>query len=370
MIPIAPFVTVVVLSVLARNRNKLRVPRDPARKFGLTPARRTDTERAAPDPAGDAALKAVRAGDWQPAADFLAHADGSGAPGTDTSWDERSRRTRLLGEEAARADGWLTAWRTARPDDAGAALVHGDALVHKAWQARGSGLAKNTTRDQFENFAVQLDRALPALKEAARRAPGDPAPLVAQIPVAYGQGWSHERFRELWAEITACDPHNLTGHLAALQFWCAKWRGSDDLARGFAEQAAASAPAGTLLEVLRLHEIYERRTGDEDENHRWRTTSGRAAIDAAIDAVEAAPAGHLLAPRVHLTLAYALAHADRHAEAVVHFRAADGYAGAAPWSYFRAPRTYFGHVRARSLRAWAAEGRPAPPPRRVREPHA
>ncbi|MFI0718587.1 hypothetical protein [Streptomyces sp. NPDC021224] len=184
MLPFTPLVTVVVLSVLLRNRHKIPVSRDPARKFGLTPARRTDPERAAPDPAGDAALKAVRAGDWQHAADFLAHADGSGAPGTDTSWDERGRRAGVLGEEAARGGAWLTAWLTARPDDAGAALVRGSSLIHKAWAARGDGFAKNTSREQFENFAVQLDRALPALQEAARRAPGDPSPLVAQIPLA------------------------------------------------------------------------------------------------------------------------------------------------------------------------------------------
>lgn len=369
MIPVAPFVTVVALSVLARNRYKLRVQRDPARAYGLTPARRIDTERAAPDPAGKAAVKAVRAGDWQHAAAYLAHADGSGAPGTDTCWDERSFRAGLLGEEAARGDSWLTAWRTARPDDAGAALVHGTALIHKAWEARGSSLAENTSRDQFANFHVLLDRALPALREAARRAPGDPAPLVAQIPLAYGQGWPHERFRTLWAEITARDPHSFAGHVGALQYWCAKWRGSDDLAREFADRAAATAPPATLLAALRLHELYERRDGVGDREARWGTAEGRAAIDATLDAVAATPPGNLRLPRVHLSLAYSLAHAGRHAEAVEHFRAADGYAGAPPWSYSRDPRAYFTLVRTRSLHAWGTAGRPAPPARRAARPH-
>ncbi|MFI0895661.1 hypothetical protein [Streptomyces sp. NPDC020983] len=359
MIPVAPIVTAVVLSVLAARRRKNRGAGDPARKYGLTPARRTDPDRAGPDPAGVAAAKAVRAGNWQHAADFLAHADGSGDPGGDTSWDERSRRAGLLGEEAARGDGWLTAWRGARPDDAGAALVHGAALIEKAWAARGSALAGNTTREQFENFDVQLARALPALKEAARRAPGDPTPLVVQIPLAYGQGWSHDQFRALWAEITARDPHHFAAHIGALQYWCAKWRGSDDLAREFAEKAAVSAPAGSLLAVLRLHEIYERRTGDADPARRWNTPEARDAVDATLAAVAAAPAGHLRLPRVHLTLAYALVQAGRHAEAVAHFRAADGYAGAPPWTYHRDTRAFYALLRTRALNAWATAGRPA-----------
>ena len=63
--------------------------------------------------------------------------------------------------------------------------------------------------------------------------------------------------------IIARAPHHYEAHFSALQYWCAKWRGSEKLATEFAERAAANAPLGGLLTVLPLIAHFEHDTSDD-----------------------------------------------------------------------------------------------------------
>lgn len=350
---------------IPRNARKARAKRaeakakkpltiDPA-QYGLVPASQLDTGRAQPDPEADAVVAAARAGDWRRPAAYLADA------GRD--WDLRWYRLGHIGEAAAEDDTWLRAWHAERPGDPDAALVYADMLISMAGRARGAKRAKYTTSEQFQGFHQLLAEALPACREAARLAvPEDPTPWVSQITIAFGQGWSHEDFRLLWTQIVLRDPHHFGAHVGALQYWCAKWRGSKELMFEFAEQAAASAPRGSLLPALRLYAIFEH-AYREPEAKVYGEPFVTAAVDATLDAVAQVPAGHHRLPTARHLLADTLFQTKRHTEAVEQFRAVGGHIGSVPWTYFGDPVKEFVHARTNSFVAWERAGRPVPTPR-------
>ncbi|MFD3455336.1 hypothetical protein ACFWVC_24575 [Streptomyces sp. NPDC058691] len=350
---------------IPRNAGKARAKRAEAKarapltmhpeRYGLVPASQLDAGRAGPDPEADAVVAAALAGDWRRPAAYLADA------GRD--WDLRWYRLGHIVDAAAEDDTWLRAWRAERPGDSDAALVYADTLVALAGKARGAKRAKYTSSEQFQGFHRLLAEALPACREAARlAAPEDPTPWVAQIAIALGQGWSHEDFRLLWTQIVLRDPHHFGAHVAALQYWCAKWRGSEELMFGFAEQAAASAPWGSLLPALRLYAIFEH-AHREPESKIYGEPFVAAAVDATLDAVAQVPAGHHRLPTARHLLADTLFQTKRHAEAVEQFRAVGAHIGSVPWSYFGDPVKEFVHARTNTFVAWERAGRPAPLPR-------
>jgi hypothetical protein len=240
--------------------------------------------------------------------------------------------------------------------------VVGDALVALAGEARGAKGAKSTSAEQFAAFHQLLAEALPACQEAARLAPDDPCPWIAQITIAYGLQWSHDDFRALWAQITARAPHHYGANLRALQYWCA-WRGSHELMFAFAEEAAAAAPPGSLLPALRLYAAFEYEHLANDLAIYWRP-SMTTAIDATLDAVAQVPADHYRLPTVRHLLANALFRTERYAEAVEQFYAVGGFIGSVPWSYFADPVKRFVHIRTNTFVEWEKAGRPAAPIRR------
>ncbi|MER6534070.1 hypothetical protein ABT215_09690 [Streptomyces sp900105755] len=337
----------------AEAKAKAPVNIDPA-KYGLVPAAQLDSGSAGPDPEADAVAAAALAGDWRRAAAYLA--------GAGRDWDLRWYRLGVLVHAAAEDDAWLKAWRTEYPGDPSAALVHADSLVVLAGQVRGANLAKNTTTEQFEGFHRLLAEALPACREAAWMAPEDPCPWIAQITVALGLGWSHDDFRALWAEITARDPHHFGAHMSALQYWCAKWRGSHELMYAFAGQAAAAAPQGSLLPVLPLYALMEHAVR-EPKAPVYDQPFVQTAVDATLDAVDRVPAGHHRLPTVRHLLADTLFQTKRYPEAVEQFRAVGGYVGSPPWSYSANPVKAFVFARTNTFVAWEKAGCPAPAPR-------
>jgi len=332
----------------AEAKAKAPIVIDPA-KYGLVPAAQLDTGYAGPDPEADAVAAAALAGDWRQAAAYLA--------GAGRDWDLRWYRLGILVHAAAEDDTWLKAWRAEYPGDPAAALVQADALIVVAGNVRGALRAKHTTAEQFQGFHRLLAEALPACHEAARMAPDDPSPWVAQIAIALGLGWSHEDFRALWAQITARDPYHYGAHISALQYWCAKWRGSKELMFDFAEEAAASAPQGSLLPVLRLYAIFEH-DHQERGSQIYKEPFVTAAVDATLDAVAQVPSGHYRLPTVRHLLADALFQTKRYAEAAEQFHAVGGYIGSVPWSYFGDPVKEFVYARTNTFVEWEKAGRP------------
>ncbi|MEU8242495.1 hypothetical protein AB0C07_29945 [Actinoplanes missouriensis] len=197
----------------------------------------------------EARHRAVR-GDWPAAAKLLVDA------GQD--WAARGRRVGILADAAATEGAWLQNWLAAAPDDPGALLVHAETLEIRAFRARGSASAANTTPDQFRAFRYQTGLAAEAVERAVQGAlPGDPVPYISKLGVMYGNPAVREQFDEVYAEGRRRDPHNADLHQTAMSLRCEKWFGSHERMFAIAREAAAAAPDGSATALLPLFAHYE-----------------------------------------------------------------------------------------------------------------
>ncbi|UNO44387.1 hypothetical protein KGS77_32785 [Streptomyces sp. MST-110588] len=308
----------------------------------LLPPERQNTERSCPDPEADAVSAALSRGEWRTAAKAIA------AAGTD--WERRSELVGVVADRAAEDDTWLRAWEAELPDDPDAAVVRAAAQVTLAWEIRGAAYAKHTTAEQFAGFHRVLAQAREAFERAEALAlPGDPTPYVKKIPLYMGLGAPHEAMLELWSEVTARAPYHFEGHLCALQYWCAKWRGSAEAARDFAGQAVAAAPRGSLLTVLRLIAWFEHHDDEApSEAYGWPEVMGMT-DEALADIAAARPDDPRVATVRHM-LAYFLTKQERHEAALEQFRQVDGYVNALPWCYRTDPAKFYCRFRTKALR--------------------
>lgn len=310
-----------------------------AAALGLLPPARQNKDLAAPLPAPvRTAVAAAKTGDWQPAAALLDET------ALTRNWESRTFAVGHLSGEAADDDAWLLAWETARPEDPGAALVRASSSVTLAWNIRGGKKAKHTTAEQFEGFHRVLARSREEHARAAALAPDDdPSPYIGEIATALGLGYPHAEMDRLWKEITDRAPHHFEAHWYAVQYWCAKWRGSERLARDFAARAAASAPLGSLLTTFPLIVHFEHDESDDADGDR--TPQMRALVDAALTDAAAADPSHPRLPELRHLLAYYLCLQDRDEAAVEQFRLVDGHVGALPWRYRGDPAAEFCRMR-------------------------
>ncbi|MEV6973143.1 hypothetical protein [Kitasatospora sp. NPDC093806] len=332
----------VVPKLLARGRQGRRADE---LRVGLVPREQLVLLGEEPSAEAAAVLEAARAGDWRPAAAYLAEAEA----------DAGLRWARLgpLCKAAAEDDKWLRRWREGEPRSAAAALLQTDALIERAWDIRTGRLAAEVSAEQFRRFHKVLFEAEKTALEAVELAPAqDPNPFVVQIAIAMGLGWPREAFRALWVEVVARDPHHLRAHEGALQYWCAKWHGSHELMHSFVDAALVDAPAGSLLSVLRVQAFYEQHTRDGAPADAYRTPEFTAAVDALLaDLAQADPAR----PQVQDARAWAawgLVKNARPAQALEQFRLM-GREMAGPWRYYEDPRKVFDAMRELSLQAAA-----------------
>ncbi|MFE2923299.1 hypothetical protein [Streptomyces goshikiensis] len=317
--------------------------------LGFVPEAELDTAHPAPVPAErTAVLAALADGDWEVGAAYLK------AAGRD--WEERWLRVRVLAGAAAGDDGWLRAWREAKPSHPALALVAADTAVVVAWNARGDGAAGDIPEERLRTFHDLLEKAKTAAREAQRVAdPADPVPYMVEQSVGIGLAYPHEDYEELWARITARGPKVLTAHTHALQYWCEKWHGSHELALSFARASAAAGEPGELLTLLPLLAWFEQDAHDPELTAEvfYKAPEIREAVDAALADLAAADPDDPRAVRMRHMLAYLLFWQDRDAAAVEQFRHVDGHIGAPPWSYAASPRSRYVYVRDWAVRVTA-----------------
>ncbi|KJS54476.1 hypothetical protein VM98_18905 [Streptomyces rubellomurinus subsp. indigoferus] len=300
---------------------------DPA-AYGLPPREQLNAHRAGPPPTHErkeirALANDARDGDWRVAAAFVE------AAGQD--WDERWSRHELLQQLAAEDDTWLNAWLGARPGDGTAATVRAQLLLHRAWAVRGADYAHNVPAGRMARFMVQLNAAMDAAQQAAALAPEDPGPWVVMVTAARGLRYDREEFRPLWKELVARAPHHYEGHAQALQYWCAKWAGSDQLMLDFAERAVHKAPAGSPLAAVHLHALREltRRKGLSA------LPSSRAAkdlLETVARSLNQVPDDDPGLQGLRHHLAQYLLRARRYDAALEQFRRIGPWCGAKPWT--------------------------------------
>ncbi|ANZ42956.1 hypothetical protein BBK82_22875 [Lentzea guizhouensis] len=312
------------------------LPRTHPERFGLPPSAEITSVAPVEDPALEAVKADVLAGHWHNAADLAASTYGS--------WDRRQRVVWTLADLAAKDDTWLNAWQTARPGDPHWSVVHAMSLVSLAWDIRGSASASDTTRTQFEGFHRILTEARDAARAAAAVLPDDPTPWNTLVTLARGLGLDHDSFRALWSELVARDPLHHNGHLQALQYWCAKWRGSNEMALGFALEAADTSVRFAGLPLLAAQEA------ESTDSSLWRTPEVVGALEVLLNrlADEGADTVAVRDDRGYAILA--LLRLRRFDEAVAQFRALGVQADAAPWNYFEMPVITFLSMRGEALK--------------------
>ncbi|UNO40198.1 hypothetical protein [Streptomyces sp. MST-110588] len=317
-------------------RQGLSVATDPVSGHGFAPAEELDVRLPGPDPELEEALEEIRrTHDWRPAAQLLA------ATGDD--WERRWQRVQTLAgaaafelaEQPGRGGIWLRTWRSEAPKDPGGAQTHAQFLTVQALRDPSS-----------QDFRMILEEARTVCREAALLAPGSPVPYITELAVARGLGERGAEYEALWSEVARRAPHHMGAHLAALPYWSHKWHGSKQEADAFAERAAATAPAGSLLPALPLFSVYEHLPEANLVHGLYQSAVVERAIEGAHFALREAPADHPVAPHVRHLLIWFLVRAERYAEALEQIRLVDGHVGAVPWSYSPRPAAEYAAYRA------------------------
>ncbi len=331
---------------------------DPA-AYGLVPRALLDPRRAGPPAPADrgatvrSMCEAAWTGDWRPAAAFVA------AAGED--WDEHWSRLELLAEIAEQDDGWLTAWRAAAPDDCDAATLEAKHMVQRAWAIRGSGYAHQVPAERMTKFRELLPAAIGAAQRAARLAPENPGPWVVMVLAARGAQYTPDRFGPLWDGLVERAPYHYEGHWQAMQYWCAKWYGSNRKMMAFARRAMDKAPAGSPLAGVYVHALSELET-HSGLRALPRTLAARRRLKAVAAALATVPADDPRLPPVRHLLADHLTKAGLHAAALEQFRLVGRWCGAAPWTDRPDPVAAFDLARGTAVRLSRTE--PLPPENR------
>ncbi len=190
------------------------------------------------------------AGDWAAARDLI--------EATGRDWELRGRRLSVLGSAAGQSPDWLDKWEAAVPDDPTVAILRADALMDQAGEARGGASARNTSREQFQEFDRLSILAAQASQRAVELNPDDPYPWATRMTAMLANGHLlHDEFLAAMGEAVKRDPYNFETHLMAVTFLCEKWYGSHEEMFAAAREPATAAPVGSSVAMLPLLAHFE-----------------------------------------------------------------------------------------------------------------
>ncbi|MET7369133.1 hypothetical protein ABZS61_25405 [Streptomyces sp. NPDC005566] len=328
-----------------------------ASDYGLPPREQLDSRRPGPPPPAhrteerQAVADAAWEGDWQSAERYVR------AAGED--WDERWNRLELLQQVAQEDDAWLDAWRAAEPRNCDAATLHASIMVHRAWEIRGSGYAHEVMTSDMNRFRAMLPAAIEEARQAALLDPANPGPWVVMVTAARGATYRRAQFRPLWEGLVARAPHHYEGHWQALQYWCAKWFGSNRRMLRFALQAVRKAPPGSPLAGIYLHALNEL-TERSGIGARAVTPMSRRVLKQIAASFERVALDDERLPVLRHLLAHHMLRSMMYAPALEQFRLIGPWCGAQPWREDGDPVTAF--ETARGTAAKLSRTRPAPQP--------
>lgn len=157
-------------------------------------------------------------------------------------------------------------WVAEAPDDGWGHLVLGSLLVSAAWEARGGGNAATVGGNDWDVFFTYLQRADPALWQAARLLPESPAPFTQLMSSGIGLQVPLEELTTRFDEGHRREHFHPPLVLRTLQMLCAKWHGSDEQMFAFARMVAAEADSGSgaiaALPMAHFEHLVQRATTD------------------------------------------------------------------------------------------------------------
>ncbi|MEU0987066.1 hypothetical protein [Streptomyces sp. NPDC005953] len=264
----------------------------------------------APDELIGPALVAAAVGEFRPAAALLA------ATRSAAEWENRDRYVMRLATFASSRGDWLTTWLAAAPHDPDALVVKAELAVRRAWDSPAR--------------SERLREIGPLIDAAADGCAGDPVPWRIALDHARGTHVGHARFEALWEQAVRRSSHHYGCHVAALRYLSAQWYGSHRECFDFAEQAAADALPGSLVQALPVRAAFAwLESGDGSPLAQDRTD---AAADLAIALSAGYPPGDPWPAEVRNLAAYVLVRRGRWQEALEQFRLIGPHATSFPWS--------------------------------------
>ncbi|MGW0700546.1 hypothetical protein ACWD0A_14765 [Streptomyces sp. NPDC002867] len=265
----------------------------------------------APDERLGPALVAAAEGEYEGAAKLLATTRES------AEWENRDRYVSRLAAFARNRDEWLGSWLGASPRDADALLVKAQLAVARAWESPAR--------------AERLREVGPLIDAAADAEPNDPVPWRIALDHARGTHATHTAFESLWERAIRRSSHHYGCHVAALKYLSAQWYGSHRECFDFAEEAAADALPGSLVQALPVRAAFAQLLTGEPT-----TSVEEDRIDAAADLAVVLSADYAAGDpwpaEVRNLLTYVLVARGRWTDALAQFRLIGPYATSFPWT--------------------------------------
>lgn len=145
---------------------------------------------------------------------------------------------------------WLDHWVQQSPDSAIALTAHGWFYTNYAWEARGTGLGSEVTREEGNLMKNRLAVAKADLERAAQLDPSDPTIPGRLIRVAIGLGLNRNYMEQQFQRAVQVAPFQYHVHAAKLKYLTPKWYGTKEEAVQFAQNAVVRAPADSRLKLL------------------------------------------------------------------------------------------------------------------------
>jgi hypothetical protein len=133
------------------------------------------------------------------------------------------------------------AYLQAHPDSSSAVIAHARLLVSHAWVYRGSGLGRDLSDSQRENFATYLEHAREVLDQHREVGIRDPEWYALRIRVMNGQNIDKATIFALTREALDHEPTYQPIDYAAATAFLPKWGGSAELLQQFVALAIAKS---------------------------------------------------------------------------------------------------------------------------------
>lgn len=165
----------------------------------------------------------------------------------------------------------LEEWQAAFPDSLAPRLLHADALVDYAWDARGNGVASTVTEEGWKLFRERLAAARMELAALSARRTECPHWFSIMLTVALGQGWSREEYDALFDEAIQTEPEYTDFYERKIYYLQPKWHGREGEWLEFVNSLPERFPDGLGTEIY-ARIAWNNLKGD---NAKLRQTGGR-----------------------------------------------------------------------------------------------
>ncbi|MFE5141616.1 hypothetical protein ACFRDV_28820 [Streptomyces fagopyri] len=241
----------------------------------------------------------------------------------------------------------------ARPADPLPRTLLAERYVRVGWAIRSRALARDVSRDRFDQFHEWLRRAERLLIEVCAEHPAYAPAWTTRLLTARGLELGQSEARRRYDRMSAGTAPTHRAQTLLLQQLCPKWGGSWDAAHGFAQECASAASdgsaAGSLVALAHIEHWMELRGVEADTYLRNISVRNdlRAAAERSVLHPAHRPGWDSVAAHSAFAMAFSLG--GHHGDAARHFTVLGDRASEFPWEYLADWRGLFTTFRASAL---------------------